>query len=92
MAKPILVKAAGELKLYVKYSDGLEGEINLSRHKDDSDYKMLLEESYFSTVTIDEKTKDICWSNGISLCKNAVYKQLELKRLAKSLKLDLDKF
>ena len=92
MAVPVEVKALRELKLYVKYSDGLDGVISLKRHEKDPSYDKLLEFDYFATVSIDKKTKDIYWDNGISLCKNAVYKQLDLIRLAKSLKLDLNKF
>lgn len=92
MIIPVEVKTIGKLKIFVKYSDGLDGEISLSKHQADPGYKQLLDDNYFKTVKINNKSHDICWDNGITLCKNAVYKQLELKQLAKKLKLNLDKF
>ena len=92
MPKPVEVKAIDHMMLFVKYSDGLEGVISLLHQIKNPVYKDLLNMKYFSSVTIDENTKDICWDNGVYLCKDAIYKQLDLVRLAKSLKLDLKKF
>jgi hypothetical protein len=78
-------------KLSISYTDGLSGEISLLHLKDKPGYKPLNEFNYFSSIKIDSKSGDLVWDNGVSLCKNAIYKQLELKLLAKRLKLDLDK-
>ena len=91
MAKPIDVKISDELRLYVKYSDGLDGEISLKHLLKRNEYSFLKDKDERDKVYIDELTSDICWTNGTNLCKNAIYKQLELKRLIKRLKIDLDK-
>ncbi len=85
------VKVIEHWKLSVEYDDGLEGEISLSHLSGKPEYKSLSNYDYFKSVCFDDESGDLIWDNGISLCKNAIYKQLELKRLAKSLKIDLDK-
>ncbi|MBU1097361.1 MAG: hypothetical protein CVV23_09250 [Ignavibacteriae bacterium HGW-Ignavibacteriae-2] len=92
MAKLLNVKASDKFILFVEYSDGMSGEINLTHLKNKPEYEKWGTPEYFEDVRIDKNTNDICWADErISLCKNAVYKQLELVNLAKRLKLDLTK-
>ena len=92
MIKPVEVKAIEKYKLFVKYSDGVEGEISLSHLKADQNYSFLDDWEFFSNqVCIDERTNDIIWKGKPGLCKNAIYKQLELKCLMRRLKIDLEK-
>ncbi len=91
MIKPIEVKITGEYRIFVSYSDGMEGEINLAHLKNNPEYKFMEDQTEFGKVYISSVTSDLCWSNGISLCKDAIYKQLELKSLMKRLKIDLDR-
>ncbi|MBN1301571.1 MAG: DUF2442 domain-containing protein [Melioribacteraceae bacterium] len=90
MNKIVNVVATGNNRLFIKYDDGLEGELTFDHLMKRAGYEVLNNEEYFNSVTIDGKSGDLIWDNGISLCKNAAYKQLELKNLAYKLKLDLD--
>lgn len=90
MIEPISVKPISESKLFIEYNDGMSGELNISKLLKKDEYTSLKNIEFFSQVYIDEKTKDICWNNGLVLCKNAIYKQLELKSLMSRLKIKLD--
>ncbi|MGD8781649.1 MAG: DUF2442 domain-containing protein [Ignavibacteria bacterium] len=91
MANPVSVKALEGYKIQVVYSDGIKGEINLTHLKKDPAYQNLFNNMNFDYVFIDETTKDIKWNSGESICKNAVYKQLELKNLMNKLHIDINK-
>ena len=91
MPKLTLVKAKKNFRLYLKYSDGKDGIIDLNRLKDRIGFKSLCNPHLFETVFIDPDTNDICWEGGITICKDAVYRQLELKQLMKNLHIDIDK-
>ncbi len=91
MPIPVAVTPLEDMKLNVKYSNGIEGVINLGHLREREEYSKLLSEKYFRQVDIHPENKDIFWEEGISICKDAVYKQLELKTLMKKLHIDLDK-
>jgi len=89
MAELIEVKALKDQKIYLKYSNGLEGIYSLAKVMQKEEYKFLNDEKVFKKVTVDKKTNDVTWGNGVLLCKNAIYKQLELMQLAEKLKLNI---
>ena len=89
MADLVEVKPLKNHKIYLKYSNGLEGEYSLAKVMQKDDYKFLNDDEMFANVKVDEKTNDVTWDNGVLLCKNAIYKQLELMKLAEKLKLNI---
>lgn len=89
MAELIEVKPLKDQKIYLKYSNGLEGSYSLKKVMLKDEYKFLNDENIFKKVTVDKATNDVTWGNGILLCKNAIYKQLELMQLAEKLKLNI---
>ena len=91
MAKPVEVKVVENSRLFVKYSDGISGEISLASLLNDSEHPEFKDPDYLSKVSIDPGSEDPVWPNGISLCKNAIYRQLELKQLMQRLHIDIDK-
>lgn len=91
MATLVYAEARDEYKLLLKYSDGLEGEVDLIRTISKPDYENLRDKEKFRNVKIDSLTNDIVWDDCPALCKNALYKQLELRVLMKNLKIDVDK-
>mgnify|MGYP000945600147 CR=1 FL=1 len=91
MIFPTFVEVLSEKEIFVKYNDGLEGEINLSFLFKNFIYEELTNEEIFKTVYIDTTTKDICWEKNISICKDMLYNHLKLLKLAENLKLDLTK-
>ena len=88
MNTPIIVDPQEDYKIFVKYSDGLEGIFNCKKLLKKKEYKELMDIENFNQVYIDEKTKDICWNEDLTMCKNALYRILELQKLSNSLNLE----
>ena len=91
MIYPVSVKVLENYKIYLVYSNGEKGEINLAHLKKNPDYQNLFRDNNFDDVFIDEKTKEIMWKSGESICKNAAYRQIELKNLMNKLHIDVNK-
>ncbi|MBI9070657.1 MAG: DUF2442 domain-containing protein [Melioribacteraceae bacterium] len=90
MIEPIIVEPLSNYKVFIEYNDGMKGELDITKLLKRDEYDCLKDENFFSKVYIDEKSKDICWNNKIVLCKDAIYKQLELRSLMNRLKIKLD--
>jgi len=81
MKVPIIVKVINEEQIYIKYSDGLDGNISIT--------KSLNKKINQSTnIVIHKDSKNIIIDD-VELCKDAIYKQLHLKNLASKLRLDI---
>jgi len=91
MAKILEVKPLDNFTIYVKYSNGVEGTLNLSRLIKKKEYESLTDPEVFNSVKVDPGSKDIIWDGGMSICKTAVYNMLKLREEMKNIKLDLDK-
>jgi len=85
------VKAKDDYKLELKYDDGLEGEYSCADLLQREDFQKLKNTGYFNSVSVHPVTNDVCWDKDIVLCKNALHKHLELQRLMKVFRIDLDK-
>ncbi len=90
MAKIIEVKPSEDFRIYVKYSDGLDGFIDMKKMLKHEDYKALNDPEEFLKVGIDPKTKDIKWECGATMCKTAAYGMLKLKSEMRALGLNPD--
>ena len=91
MPEPEEVRVVENSRLFVKYSDGTAGDISLASLLTDSNHPEFKDPAYLNKVALDPESGDPVWPNGISLCKNAIYKQLELKQLMKRLHIDIGK-
>ena len=78
MPRIIEVKPRENYKLYVKYSDGLEGTINMQKMIKHKEYEALRDPEEFKKVSVDPKTKDIVWECGATMCKVATWNMLKL--------------
>jgi len=79
MNKIVEVKPLQEKKLFVKYSDGVEGVLSLMDISDREEYQELESIDKFEAIIHDE-TGDIIINGNIELCKNATYGILSLKK------------
>ena len=75
MFKPIDVKALTHYKLWLRYADGVEGEVDLSDLAGKGVFKVWNEYKAFENVHIGEH-KEIAWGEGIDLCPDALYLRL----------------
>ena len=90
MRKIIEVKSLSDKKLFIKYSDGMEGKISLEKMTTREQFEDLQDVDVFTDVKIDEKSGDIILNGNIEICKNATYGILELKKQMASLGLSME--
>ncbi len=72
MFKPVEVKALPDYKLWVKYSDGVEGEVDLSHLVGKGVFSVWNDYSVFQKVYIGS-CGEIAWNDKIDICPDAVY-------------------
>lgn len=75
MFKPIYVKAMPKYKLWLRYDDGVEGEVDLSDLAGKGVFSIWNEYSTFEDVHIGEH-HEIAWSDSVDLCPDALYLRL----------------
>lgn len=72
MFKPVKVKVLPGYKIWIKYSDGAEGEVDLSHLAGKGVFKLWDDYAEFQKVYIGEHG-EIAWSDQIDLCPDAMY-------------------
>lgn len=75
MFKPVKVKALPDYKIWVKYSDGAEGEVDLSNLVGKGVFKLWNDHRAFQKVYIGSHG-EIAWSDKIDLCPDAIYLEI----------------
>ncbi|GJQ63962.1 MAG: hypothetical protein SCALA702_30150 [Melioribacteraceae bacterium] len=87
MAKIVSTHLLPDKILYVEYNDGITGELDLKKLANKPQYSKLNDQEYLESFTVDSKSGDIVWEGMEPLCKNALYRQFELKNMMKRLKI-----
>jgi len=84
------VKPLGERRLFLKFADGLEGELDMDRVKRHYTgvFLPLLEESFFRSVLVDPELGTIVWPNGADVCPDVLYGALSGKPPEEAMKSD----
>ena len=90
MRKIIEVKPLPDKKLFVKYSNDMEGILNLEKLSEREEYKALKTIDKFDDAYIHAETGDIIINGNIELCKNATYDILNLKKQMEAIGLFID--
>ncbi|MFQ5788740.1 MAG: DUF2442 domain-containing protein [Thermodesulfobacteriota bacterium] len=75
MFKPVEVKASADYKLWVKYSDGVEGEVDLSHLTGKGIFELWNDYSAFEKVYIGSSGQ-IAWSDKIDICADSIYMEI----------------
>ena len=78
MFKPIEVKTLPGFRLWVRYTDGVEGEVNLSHLAGKGVFSLWDQPGAFERVRIGSSGQ-IAWSDEIDLCPDAIYLQITRK-------------
>ena len=76
ISKPIEIKAIKKYIISIKYSDGTEGEIDLSHLSHQGIFNAWENNDLFYKVYIDKETDAIAWNKDIELCPDALYLKL----------------
>ena len=73
--RPVEVKALDNYKIWIKFSDGKKGEIDLSCYAGKGIFKSWKDHQFFRSVYIDDHG-EIAWGKDIDLCPDSLYLKL----------------
>lgn len=79
MFEPVEVKALPEYRLWVRYADGVEGEIDLTDLAGRGVFKYWDDYGNFEDVAVGDGGA-IIWSDRVDLCPDAMYLKITGKR------------
>lgn len=74
LPRPAKVEAREGFRIWLEYSDGVSGEVDLSHLADNDAFKIWNDRECFESVYLD--CGDIAWSDEAGLCHNALYMQI----------------
>ena len=72
ISRPIAVEPRKDYKIWLRYEDGVEGEVDLSDIPRTEIFEAWNDVSFFESVHISE-FDSIAWSEDAELCPNALY-------------------
>jgi hypothetical protein len=75
MIRPIEIKALPKYRIWIKYSDGNQGEVDLSEFVGRGVFKLWEDYSFFQKVSLGS-SGEIIWNNQIDLCPDSIYMKL----------------
>lgn len=75
MVRPILVRALPNYRIYLEFSDGAKGEVDLSDLAGQGVFEAWNDYSFFEKVYIGEH-REIKWGTDIELCPDSLYLKL----------------
>jgi len=84
MHRPVEVKARPEYRIWIRYQDGSEGEVDLSHLAGRGVFKLWDDYAAFENVRIADDGA-IRWSDEVELCPDATYMKLTGKSPEKAL-------
>lgn len=74
--KPILVQALDHYRLFLRYDDGVEGEVSLAHLAGQGIFAEWDENDLFFKVYIDPETAAVAWSQELELGPDSLYLKL----------------
>ena len=69
-------KYSGDYKIWLRFSDGTEGEINLEKELWGEVFEPLKEKNVFSAFSVDPELNTIVWPNGADFAPEYLYQKL----------------
>jgi len=76
------VKPLSGFRIWIKFSDGVSGTVDLSDIAGKGVFSKWNDKGYFNSVYIDSKTHTVAWPGGIDLCPDALYSEITGKDTA----------
>ncbi len=74
MLKPVAAEARDGFSIWIRYEDGVEGEIDLSHLEGKGVFKAWDDREFFDSVYISNRA--VMWGDEIDLCPDALYMRL----------------
>ena len=77
---PIVVDAkyARDYILYLRFSDGSEGEVDFEQELEGEIFETLKDISYFKNFTVDQELHTLVWPNGADFAPEFLYEKLQV--------------
>ncbi len=75
MIRPVLVKARPGYRIYLEFSDGSKGEVDLSDLAGDGVFQVWSDYDFFERVHLGDH-REIKWNDEIELCADSLYLKL----------------
>lgn len=75
LLRPVAVEPRQAYRIWLRYADGVEGEVDLSHLAGQGLFAAWLEPGVFDRVYLSE-WRSIAWSDDLELCADALYLQL----------------
>ncbi len=63
-------------KLWIKFSDGIEGIVDLSKFVGKGIFKKWENKKFFKSVKINPQTGTLSWGNEIDICSDVLYAEI----------------
>lgn len=82
MHKIIRAEALKNYRLKVRFSDGIQGEVDLSDLVGKGIFAVWKDPKQFAQVSIDPESHTVCWPGGIDLAPDALYEDIKKKQKA----------
>lgn len=76
MHRIVEVKPLPGFKVWLKFSDGVEGTVDLSDLAGKGVFEAWSDPKYFESVFIDQESYTIAWPGGIDLCPDSLYAEV----------------
>ena len=73
--RPVEVRAREPYRIWLRYDDGVEGEVDLSYLAGDGVFVAWLDHSFFAGVHLGPASS-IAWSDDLDLCGDALYMKI----------------
>ena len=73
---PVSVHSLGKYRLHIRFTDGVEGEVDLKHLALQGVFKIWEENDFFDKVYIDNETGAIAWNDQIDVCPDTFYLDL----------------
>lgn len=80
MKRIVAVKALPLYRVRIRFSDGVEGEVDLSDLVGKGVFTDWNDPKQFARVSIDPESHTLTWPGGIDLCPDALYQEVTGKR------------
>lgn len=82
MLHVVHVRPTGSYRLWLRFSDGLEGEVDLDSELDGPVFGPLRDPAVFDQVAVDPESRTIAWPNGADFAPEFLHALIEQRTAA----------
>ena len=76
MHRIVAVQPLAQYRVWVRFSDGVEGEVNLSELVGKGVFALWNDPAQFAKVSIDPQSHTLTWPGGIDICPDTLYQDI----------------